>query len=54
MAAVWQTLNAIYTNVRSILNKDSNTLTDATLLPIANKYYYQIVMNLTDVNQNIY
>ena len=54
MAATWQTLNACYTNVRSLLNKDSNTLPDATLLPWANKYYYQIIRELVETNQKIY
>ena len=54
MASVFQTLNSAYTLVRSLANKDSNTLTDATLLPIANKYYYLLVRELVGLNEELY
>src|SRR3990167_2622764 len=54
MASVYQTLGNIYTIVRSLANKDSTTLSDATLLAFANKSYYQIVRELADANQDIY
>lgn len=54
MSSTWQLLSAVYQDVRSLTNKDATTLTDATLLPLANKYYYQIIRELTDANQELY
>lgn len=54
MASVFQTLGNIYTIVRSLANKDSNTLSDATLLAFANKYYYLLVRELVGLNEDLY
>src|SRR3990167_183998 len=54
MAAALQTLANIYTYVRSLANKDSNTLTDATLLNLANVWYYKIIRELADINEDIF
>src|SRR3990167_6574965 len=54
MAAALQTLANIYTYVRSLANKDSNTLTDATLLSLANIWYYKIIRELADINEDIF
>lgn len=54
MASTWQTLANVFTEVRNLSNKDSTTLPDTTLLPIANKYYYLIVRELVGLNEDIY
>ena len=54
MASSWQTLSNVYTVVRSLSNKDSTTLSDATLLAFANKYYYLIVRELVGLNEEFY
>lgn len=54
MASVYQTLGNVYTIVRSLANKDSNTLTDATLLAFSNKYYYLLVRELVGINEDLY
>lgn len=54
MASTYQTLGNIYDDVRSLANKDSTTLTDATLLPIANKYYGLMVRELIGLNEDLY
>ncbi len=54
MASSFQTLDNIYTIIRSISNKDTTTLTDATLLSFANKYYLQIVRELIALNEEFY
>lgn len=52
--ASWQLLSNIYSNVRFRSSKDSTTLTDASLLILANKYFYQIVRQLIDLNEDVY
>lgn len=54
MASTWQTLGNVFTVVRSIANKDSTTLPDATLLPLANKYYFLIIRELIGLNEDFY
>ena len=54
MASIFQTLDNVYTIVRSLANKDSNTLTDATLLAFANKYYYLMLRELMGLNEEFY
>lgn len=54
MASTYQTLGNVYTIVRSLANKDSNTLTDATLLAFANKYYYLLVRELVGLGEELY
>ncbi len=52
--ASWQLLSNIYSNVRYNAQKDSNTLTDADLLILSNKYFYKIFRELADTNEDIY
>lgn len=54
MASTFQTLGNIYTIVRSLANKDSNTLSDTTLLAFSNKYYYLMVRELIGLNEELY
>lgn len=54
MASNWQTLNNIYSIVRSLSNKDSTTLSDATLLSFSNKYYYLLIRELVGLNEDLY
>lgn len=54
MASSWQTLANVLTVVRTLSGKDSTTLTDATLLPIANKYYFLMVRELIGLNEDLY
>ena len=54
MASSWQTLSNVLTTVRSLVGKDTTTLPDSELLPIANKYYYLIVRELIGLNENFY
>lgn len=50
----YQTLQGCYTDVRGLAGKDSTTLPDSTLLPIANKWYMQIVRELVSLNEDLY
>lgn len=54
MASTFQTLGDIYTIIRSLANKDSTTLPDATLLPIANKYYYLMLREIIGLREEFY
>ena len=54
MSSSFQTLADIYADVRYIAGKDSNTLIDADLLRISNKYYLTIVRELVGLNQDLY
>lgn len=54
MASVWQTLDNVFTSVRTLTGKDTTTLTDAELLPIANKYFYLIFRELVGLNEDLY
>lgn len=54
MAANFQTLQDVFDDVRDLSNKDSNTLKDANLLRLANKYYLWIVRNIIDLNEDLY
>lgn len=54
MASVYQTLGNIYTIIRSLSNKDSTTLSDATLLAFSNKYYYLLVRELIGLREDLY
>lgn len=54
MAATFQTLNAVYTEVRRLTNKDSTTLPDATLLPVANRRYLELVREIIDTDDSWY
>lgn len=54
MAATFQTLANIYSDVRYNAGKDSTTLVDADLLRIANKYFGLIVRGLVDINEDLY
>ena len=49
MAASYQTLSQALVELRYTLGKDTNTLSDANLLIVANKYYTWIVRELNDV-----
>jgi len=54
MAASYQTLDNVFSDVRYISGKDSTTLTDANLLRLANKYYLLMVRELVDLNEDLY
>ena len=54
MASGWQTLDDVLTVVRTLSGKDTTTLTDATLIPIANKYYFLMVRELVGLNEDLY
>mgnify|MGYP001579821571 CR=1 FL=1 len=54
MASNFQTLANIYSLVRSLSNKDSTTLSDATLLAFSNKYFYLLVRELIGLNEEFY
>jgi hypothetical protein len=54
MASSLQTLDNIFSDVRTIAGKDSTTLTDAVLLRFANKYYLQLVRELIGLNEDLY
>lgn len=54
MASTWQTLGNVFTVIRSLANKDSTTLSDSTLLPLANKYYFLMVRELIGLNEDLY
>jgi hypothetical protein len=54
MSSTWQTLSDVFTVIRTIANKDSTTLSDAVLLPLANKYYFQMFRELADLNAELY
>jgi len=54
MSATYQTLSNIFTLVRNLSNKDSTTLTDVTLMPIANKYYYLMIRELIGLSEEFY
>lgn len=46
MASIWQSTANLFTEIRLILGKDSNTLSDANLLTLANKHYLWILKEL--------
>lgn len=54
MAASYQILNNVFSDVRYLSGKDSTTLTDANLLRLANKYYLLMVRELVDLNEDLY
>lgn len=54
LASSWQTLSNVFTVIRDISNKDSTTLPDTVLIPLANKYYFQIVRELVDLREELY
>jgi hypothetical protein len=54
MASTYETLANIQTNIRNIVQKDTNTLTDAVLLPIANKWYRNILRELSGLNEQLF
>ena len=54
MASAFQTTDNVYTNVRFIVGKDSNTLTDANLLGLVNKYFNLMFRELVDLNEDLY
>lgn len=54
MAAIYQTLNDVFADVRFNVAKDEYTLTDADLLRIANKYYLYIVRELMNIKEDLY
>ena len=54
MASTFQTLTDVYSDVRFNAGKDSNTLEDADLLRIANKYYFPMFRELVDLNEELY
>ena len=54
MASTFQTLNAVYTEVRRLTNKDSTTLPDATILPVANKRYLEMVQEIIATDDSWY
>ena len=54
MAANYQTLDNVFSDVRTLSGKDSVTLTDAELLLLANKYYLQVVRERVSLNEDLY
>lgn len=54
MAASYQILDNVFSDVRYIAGKDSTTLTDTNLLRLANKYYLLMVRELIDLNEDLY
>ena len=46
MASIYQTTANVFTNIRALVSKDSNTISDATLLGYANKWYFWIMREL--------
>ncbi len=54
MASSYQTLANVYSDVRTAVQKDSTTLTDATLLRLANKYFLRMVRALIDLKEDLY
>lgn len=54
MPSSYQTLSNVYTDVRGLSGKDSTTLPDTVLLPIANKYFSLLVRELIGLNEDIY
>lgn len=52
--AVYRTLSDVYADVRYAASKDSTTLPDATLLRLANKYYYLLFRELVDLHEDFY
>lgn len=54
MAASYQTLADVYSDVRYIVGKDSNTLVDSDLLRISNKYYFRLVREIIGLNEDLY
>lgn len=54
MAATYQTLADVFSDVRFISSKDSTTLPDSNLLRLANKYYLLLVRELVDLNEEYY
>lgn len=54
MSAVYQTLNDVFTDVRYNSGKDSTLLSNTDLTRIANKYYYLLLRELIDINEDFY
>lgn len=54
MASIFQTIDDVFSLVRDIVVKDDNTLTDTTLLRIANRRYLEMVRNIVSLNEDIY
>lgn len=54
MASTFQSLADVYTVIRTLANKDSTTLSDATLLPIANKYYFLMIREIVGLREELY
>lgn len=54
MAATYQTLDNVFSDVRFNASKDSTTLSDAELLRLANKYYALLMRELIDLNEDLY
>jgi len=54
MASSYQTLSNVYDDVRGLAGKDSTTLTDGTLLRLANKYYMKINRALMSISEDLY
>lgn len=54
MPSAYQTLQNVYDDVRFNCGKDTNTLTNAELLRLANKYYALMVRELVDLNEDLY
>lgn len=52
--AAYQTLAEVNSDVRYNAGKDSNTLLDADLLRLANKYFFLMFRELVDLNEDIY
>src|SRR3990167_8248844 len=54
MASSYQTLADVYSDVRYNAGKDSNTLVDADLLRLANKYFNLMFRELVGLNEDLY
>ena len=51
MASIYETIGNVFTDIRTSVGKDSNTLTDASMYIMANKYYLWM---LKELNQSEY
>ena len=46
MASIYETIGNVFTDIRTSVGKDSNTLTDASMYIMANKYYLWMLKEL--------
>lgn len=54
MASVFQTTSDLFTDIRTIAQKDTTTLPDSVLLKSVNKYFLQYVREIASLNEGLY